>query len=147
MTRETSAEAYRLAKEQGLLTKLKLKVYWALCNKGQMTANEIRIYLISKNMASSNSNTGVVGTRLSELKRAKAVVEKETRICKVSGFKAIVWGITGDLPIKPIKRESRTIRKTLLVKEMDKMYAAMLKNGHEDYLNWISKLKTDIKNL
>lgn len=140
MTRETSRLAWEAVKEQGMLKNLHKIIYWGLCNGGPMTANELRHYLDSKGMANLTNNSGVYGTRLSELKRMNAVHESGKRKCNISGFTCLVWEITGELPSKSIKLDTKAIRKNKVLNELHKMYAAMKNDGSDRYLNWINEI-------
>lgn len=102
-TRQTSIEAYTKAKESGLLSELRLKVYEMLCLHGQLTANEVRIHASQHNV-----NSGVFSTRFSELERMGVIKAIGTRKCSVSGHNALVWEITGDMPKKFDRGETRS---------------------------------------
>jgi len=103
--RETSIEAYHKVKETGMLSTLRLAVFEILCKHGPMTAGEMRNY------GGADMNSGVYGTRLSELERMGVVQELETRKCSTTGHRAIVWGITHEMPVKLEKKVSRKERR------------------------------------
>lgn len=109
MTRETSIEAYHKVKETGLLSTLRLAVFKILCENGPMTAGEMRKFTVP------GMNSGVYGTRLSELQRMGVVMEKETRPCNVTGHRAIVWDITHEMPVKLEKKLTRKEQKKKLM--------------------------------
>jgi len=108
-TRETSIEAYHKVKETGLLSTLRLAVFKILCEHGPMTAGEMRKF------GGAGMNSGVYGTRLSELQRMGVVKEVETRPCNVTGHRAIVWDITHEMPVKLEKKLSRKERKQVVM--------------------------------
>ena len=112
-TRETSIEAYHRVKESGLLSELRLRVYEILCHHGPMTAGEMLEYTNKK-----IPHSGVYTTRFSELQRWGAIKEVDKRPCKTTGFTAIVWGITGDLPVKPEKTPTRKEKKTAIMNNL-----------------------------
>jgi predicted transcriptional regulator len=131
--RLTTIEAYNKVKESGLLSCLRLKVYKILLENGQLTANEMRMF------ASSDVNSGVFSTRLSELERMGVVRTIGTRKCKTSGHNALVWEVTGDLPIKfERKKTKKDKREDLLNKIKELMEASEGK--------WLTEL-TDIYDL
>ena len=113
MTRETSIEAYHKAKALGVISGRRLEVYKILCEHGPMTAGEILGY-------NNSVHSGVYTTRLSELKAMGAIKEIGKRACDKTGFTAIVWEITGDMPVKPPKKLTRKEKKE---KVLDKIVA------------------------
>lgn len=128
--RLTSIEAYNKVKESGLLSRLRLKVYKILCEHGALTANEMRMF------GSSDSNSGVFSTRLSELERMGVVRTIGTRKCKTSGHNALVWEITYDLPTKFERQKTKKNKKAELLHKINEL---MLKIDN----NWLLEL-TDI---
>lgn len=111
MTRETSIEAYYKAKELGVISGRRLEVYKILCEHGPMTAGEILGY-------NDSVHSGVYTTRLSELKAMGAIKEVGKRPCNKTGFTAIVWEITGDMPVKPAKKPTRKERKEVILEDI-----------------------------
>ena len=109
MSRETTIAAYHRADATGLIQGIKLKVLAILAEHGPMTANEMRKY------GDPNANSGVYGTRLSELKRMGVVQEVGERPCETTGYSAIEWDLTGNLPVKPPKEKTkRELKKEIL---------------------------------
>jgi hypothetical protein len=103
MIRETSIEAYRTIKENGLLSRRRWQVYECLFEYGPLTRNEISKYL-SKNLIKINSN--LVSSRLVELREMGVIVEIKERICSITGMTVIEWDVTKKLPAK-IKKPKR----------------------------------------
>lgn len=92
--RQTSIQAFYKVKASGILSKLRLKVYEIVCYHGPLTANEMRGHV------NTEANSGVFSTRLSELQRMGAVKVVGKRPCNTTGHVALVWDITGDMPVK-----------------------------------------------
>lgn len=111
--RETSAEAYRTIKENGLLSERRLQVYDYLYQHGPCTANEL-VNRAGKRSTLGNQN---VVTRLGELRAMGVVKELGTRQCEVTGMRVIVWDVTRELPKKlekGLSRSRKEIRKDLM---------------------------------
>lgn len=113
--RSTTKEAYEAIKENGLLSNTRFIVYEILCKYGPLTANEMRMY------ASKDVNSGVFSTRLSELERMGVVNIIGKRICKTSGYNALVWDVNNNMPTKLLKELTKNEKKKNvlnLVKEL-----------------------------
>jgi hypothetical protein len=98
MVRETSANAFREIKEEGLLSKRRFEVYECLFEHGPLTAKELY-----RKMKEIKKNTNLHDTfqqRLSELSRVGLVQELGTRRCRVTGRTVILWDVTKNLPAK-----------------------------------------------
>lgn len=106
MIRETSLEAYKEIRRNGLLKKRQLEVYTALFERGPSTATEI-FYALSKSRNPSHSN---VTTRLGELRDKGVVREVQKRRCTVTGKMVIEWETTNRLPIKFEKPHRETCK-------------------------------------
>lgn len=98
-TRKTSREAFDAIQRGGLLTKLKLRVYAQLFAFGPLTAGECAKVLIQ----ATNGRTQIdsIRPRFAQLKALGVIEEVGERICNVTGHKAILWDVTGNLPVKP----------------------------------------------
>jgi hypothetical protein len=103
--RETSLEAYYYIRDNGLLSKVRFKVYEYLFHHGPAAAKEV-------DMALNNGRDYTAGTyvsRLSELRDAGVVKEVGFKTCKHTGRRLIVWDVTSLRdPIKPQKKTSKT---------------------------------------
>lgn len=100
-TRETSIDTYNIIKEKGMLSGLRFKVYDALTKYGPCTANEL-----VKKMAESGdklNSRDFFAQRLSELRLQGVVREVDKRKCQITGYNAIVWEVTNELPTKYVK--------------------------------------------
>lgn len=102
MTRQTSIDAYKTIKNNGLLSERRWQVYDVLYSYGPMTAGELSEQLPKKLSRTIGSN---VHARLAELKESGVVREVKTTICSVSGMKVIQWDVTSKLPKKIIKED------------------------------------------
>lgn len=101
MTRETSIEAYKQIKSEGLLSRLRMEVYSYLFEHGPCTANQIHVALVRGNRGASGSFSG----RLSELLRLGVVSERGKVVCPISGRKVILWDVTPHIPKNPSKSD------------------------------------------
>ena len=132
--RNTSIEAYMKIKESGLLSKLRFQVYDIIYNNGSMTASEMI------NTLHNVSNSGAYATRLSELERLGVVAAIGKRKCKISGFMAIEWDVTGNLPIKPPKRKSKKLLKIDILNRITSIASTLNDDNQLQDLREIYKL-------
>lgn len=98
--RETSLEAYNRIKDEGLLSERRFEVYEITYLHGPGTAGEL-----SQHTHKQNRNN--FATRLTELRKQGVVRECGERDCLVTGYNAIVWEVTDEMPI-PFKRDSHS---------------------------------------
>lgn len=92
MIRQTSIDVYTKIKAEGLLSRMRWRVYEALYLNGPLTGKELDQLL----------GTDSAHKRLSELK-ALGVIEdsgEKVRACRVSGENVIEWDVTSNLPVK-----------------------------------------------
>ncbi len=108
MTRDTSVEAYREIKENGLLSKQRWEVYDLLFEYGPRTAAEL--WQVSPRRHTQDYRPANIN-RLGELRDCGVVKELEPRKCSVTGRRVIVWDVTRYTPVKPVKkcRESKAV--------------------------------------
>lgn len=99
MIRDTSIEAYKKIRENGLLSKRRFEVYDILFNNGPLTGSEVAIKFKKTYGHFAPSNTNIV-TRLGELRDTGAVREVNKTMCSVTGMTVILWDVTSKLPIK-----------------------------------------------
>ncbi len=99
MVRETSVEAYRKIKENGLLSTKRMEVYDILYEYGPLTGMELlmkrRVVLGKKSAVDSQ-----VRARLNELRACGVAEEVKTVECSVTGQRVILWDVTPFLPVK-----------------------------------------------
>lgn len=112
MTRQTSIEAYRKIKHDGLLSERRWQVYDILFEYGPLTGAEAAIAYRKKYGASSPSNPNIL-TRLGELRDQGVAEEIKETICSITGQTVILWDVTERLPDK-IKKKPK--QKCLLCK-------------------------------
>ena len=99
--RQTSIQCYHQIKQSGLLTEIRLKVMKGVVDIAPCTATELEKHM--------NIHHGMKGTWkvLSWLREAGVVYEVGTRDCKITGRNVIEWNITGNMPVKPKKKNKR----------------------------------------
>jgi hypothetical protein len=125
MVRGTSIEAYNHIKEKGLLTGMRMAVYDAIYKSGECTSGEA-----FANYLSDNDKSGFITqsrARFTELREMGVVYEKYERPCKITGRTAIVWALTGDLPIPLAKKITKKQKFITILDEL------ALKNDWEMY--------------
>lgn len=105
MTRSTSIEVYYQIKEEGLLSRERMRVYQWLFHNGPATAGEAA--------AGLGAVRNDVATRLTELRNRRVAQELGERACRVTGRPVICWDVTAHLPVEPPK-VPRLTRKQLL---------------------------------
>jgi hypothetical protein len=98
--RETSLEAYWTIRREGLLPRARFEVYERIAQRGPLTGAEIDEQL------RVGGGRGHGHKRLPELRRLGCIREVETRICRVTGRRAIAWAVTGRLPEEPQAKPS-----------------------------------------
>ena len=101
MARNTSVEAYRAIKINGLLSERRLLVYEILYKYGPMTCSEV----VQKALPYVNTpNTGWVPARLGELRKHEVISEVREGPCPTTGRNAIFWDVNSNLP-KPLPKK------------------------------------------
>lgn len=98
MTRQTSIEAYRQIKEDGLLSERRFEAYELLFHHGPCTAKEMMQFAKNEGTITNHIHLYSLEKRLSELRKMGCVAEAGERSCNVSGMTAILWEVTGKLP-------------------------------------------------
>lgn len=126
MARRTSAEAYRHIAEEGLLSKMRFRVYEALYNVNLRTREPCTAQELASTFPASDRNSSVglnLHARLGELRARKVVAECGERKCRVTGRNAILWHVTDSLPVTPDKSDRITRRE--LEEEVRRLRAAL----------------------
>jgi len=85
--RQTSAEAFRVITETGLLSKRRLQVYEHLYHNGPLTAKQLSLALHFS-----------AWKRVSELRRMGCVRELGVVVCEYTGHKVLQWDVTDVIP-------------------------------------------------
>ena len=101
-TRQTSIDCYYQIKEEGLLSKMRFKVYEAILRKAPCTSAEALSTILSKNSAITSSRA-----RFTELRELGVIYEVQNRKCTITGSTSIEWDLTDRLPIN-IKKSNKT---------------------------------------
>ncbi len=133
--RPTSAEAYRLAEESGLLSRMRLEVFRFLCFKGPSTQHEIDV-----GCAGQGERAASYHKRVSELVKMGVVAEVGQRPCTITKNQAVVWDVTGRMPtslpprVSSWREQAGAYRATLL--EM----ASLLQRGSKVDAGYIQNL-------
>lgn len=100
MARETSAEAYQLIKNNGLLSRRRFQVYDALYHYGPMTTGEIW-----RRLSPSGAQLNSISPRTAELKDRGVIRTIGERKCSVTGMNVLLWDVTRCLPCDVVKPE------------------------------------------
>lgn len=93
--RDTSRDAFKKAKEDGIIFQTRVQIKNALDTKGPMTAHECWHELRGWRALQGNARINGVTPRFSEMKRDGVVRECGRRACKITGMRCIVWESTG----------------------------------------------------
>jgi hypothetical protein len=138
MARQTSIECYRKIKDNGLLSKIRLKVMGRVLELAPCTATEVEAYM---NVHDGMKGTWRVMTWLSE---AGVVYETGTRACKISGHNCIEWDLTDRLPGKVAKKQM--VKPRYINSSIDYIIAGMKIRGWDSIdIDTLKKLKRDAK--
>tara|TARA_R110002167_G_C12264243_1_gene613361 strand:- start:122 stop:535 length:414 start_codon:yes stop_codon:yes gene_type:complete len=103
-TRQTSIDCYNEIKVEGLLSKMRFKVYSALLSMGKpSTTREVYETMdVIKQEA----------TRFTELRNLGVIYEVQNRKCTITGRTSIEWDLTDRLPVN-IKNPNKTKKQRL----------------------------------
>jgi len=101
-TRQTSIDCYNQIKNEGLLSKMRFRVYEAVLNNAPCTSAEVLSTMLSKNSAITSSRA-----RFTELREMGVIYEVQNRKCTITGRTSIEWDLTDRLPIN-IKKSNKT---------------------------------------
>ncbi len=91
--RETSVESYRKIMENGLLSRVNTMVYSCLYLHGSQTIKEV-----CQKLPGMPETT--ISPRFADLERRGVITTNSKRPCSITGNMAMVWEVTGDLPVK-----------------------------------------------
>ena len=101
-TRQTSIDCYNQIKSEGLLSKMRFKVYESILKKAPCTSAEALSTMLSKNSAITSSRA-----RFTELRELGVIYEVRNRKCTITGRTSIEWDLTDRLPIN-VKKNNKT---------------------------------------
>ena len=92
----TCGQAYREIEANGLLSRMRFRVYDLLFRDGPLTQREVDVRL----------GTDSGHKRVSELVERRVVRAVGERSCSVSGQLAVEWDVTDGLPVEPQKPDA-----------------------------------------
>jgi len=100
--RQTSIECYNQIKREGLLSKMRFKVFEAILKNAPCTSAEVLATMLSKNSAITSSRA-----RFTELRELGVIYEVQNRKCNITGRTSIEWDLTDKLPVN-LKKTNKT---------------------------------------
>ena len=89
-------------KQEGLLSKMRFKVYEGILKNAPCTSAEVLSTLLSKNSAITSSRA-----RFTELRELGVIYEVQNRKCTITGRTSIEWDLTDRLPVN-VKKSNKT---------------------------------------
>ena len=101
-TRQTPIDCYNKIKSEGLLSKMRLKVYEAILRKAPCTSGEAFATMTTKENQISQSRA-----RFTELRELGVIYEVQNRKCSITGMSVIEWDLTDRLPVN-VKNTNKT---------------------------------------
>jgi hypothetical protein len=104
--RETSREALKTIRDNGLLSERRLQVYELLFLHGPCTGAELFEAFNIAHGRKNSSNSNIL-TRLGELRDCGCAKEVRTRKCTMTGQTVIEWDVTKALP-RDVKKPKKT---------------------------------------
>jgi hypothetical protein len=116
MIQQTSIETYQQIRDEGLLSKMRFKIYQAIYSLEPCTASEVFSFLGAKTNQSG---------RFTELRELNVIKENGTKVCDITGRKAIQWTVTGNTPkgkITKLNNKPKSLKNSIkyIVKDMHK---------------------------
>ena len=100
--RQTSIDCYNKIKSEGLLSKMRLKVYEAILRKAPCTSGEAFATMTTKENQISQSRA-----RFTELRELGVIYEVRNRKCTITSMNVIEWDLTDRLPLN-VKNTNKT---------------------------------------
>ena len=100
--RQTSIDCYNKIKSEGLLSKMRLKVYEAILRKAPCTSGEAFATMTTKENQISQSRA-----RFTELRELGVIYEVRNRKCTITSMNVIEWDLTDRLPVN-VKNNNKT---------------------------------------
>jgi len=130
-TRQTSIDCYNQIKEEGLLSKMRFKVYESILTNAPCTSAEVLSTMLSKNSAITSSRA-----RFTELRELGVIYEVRNRKCTITGRTSIEWDLTDRLPIK-IKNTNKTKqqKKNEALESLRNLYKKRYKKINDDTID------------
>ena len=137
--RQTSIDCYNKIKSEGLLSKMRLKVYEAILKKAPCTSGEAFATMTTKENQISQSRA-----RFTELRDLGVIYEVRNRRCTITGVNVIEWDLTDRLPVN-IKKTKKT--KKQKVNDVLIKLRALYKNKNDSTVNDWKLIADLIKNI
>ena len=123
MPRDTSIQVYHQIRAEGLLSKMRLKVYEHLFNHGPLTRSELDSQL--KGPAEVNPS---YHKRLSELERQGVIRTVGRKACSITGREVELWDVTANLPVAFVREQTNE----QLFREAGRAYARAYRDGTKE---------------
>lgn len=101
--RETSIQAYRQIKQEGLLSKMRERVYDVVFHHGPCTSAEAYTLMTKVEKAPITQSRA----RFTELRDQGVFKECGRKTCSVTGRTAILWDVTDQLPSQLPKKKKK----------------------------------------
>ena len=98
-TRQTSIDCYNQIKQEGLLSKMRFKVYSALLSMGKPST--------TREVYETMDVVKQEATRFTELRKLGVIYEVQNRKCTITGRTSIEWDLTDRLPVT-LKKSNKT---------------------------------------
>lgn len=131
MARQTSIDCYNQIKAEGLLSKMRFKVYECILTNAPCTSAEALSNMLSKNSAITSSRA-----RFTELRELGVIYEVRNRKCTITGRTAIEWDLTDGLPKeKIISDNSKKQRIQTTIDALKLLYKNKLTATLDDWQN------------
>lgn len=116
-TRQTSIDCFNQIKAEGLLSKQRLEVYFALLKMGKPSTT--REVYATMNVPKQEA------TRFTELRNLGVIYEVKNRKCSITGRTAIEWDLTDKLPtnliVTPPTKKDRLNATLIALRELYKI--------------------------
>jgi len=137
--RQTSIDCYNKIKSEGLLSKMRLKVYEAILKNAPCTSGEAFATMTTKENQISQSRA-----RFTELRELGVIYEVRNRKCTITGMNVIEWDLTDKIPNK-FKKTNKTKKEKIneALKSLRILYKNKDFNTDEDW----KKVADLIKNI
>jgi len=137
--RQTSIDCYNKIKSEGLLSKMRLKVYEAILKNAPCTSGEAFATMTTKENQISQSRA-----RFTELRELGVIYEVRNRKCTITGMNVIEWDLTDKIPNK-FKKNNKTKKEKIneALKSLRILYKNKDFNTDEDW----KKVADLIKNI
>tara|TARA_R110002012_G_scaffold128149_1_gene280393 strand:- start:1164 stop:1586 length:423 start_codon:yes stop_codon:yes gene_type:complete len=136
--RQTSINCYNKIKREGLLSKMRFKVYEAILNNAPCTSGEAFATMTTKENQISQSRA-----RFTELRELGVIYEVQNRKCSITGMNVIEWDLTDRLPLN-IKKTNKTKNQRIddTLNSLRKLYKKKNTSTVEDWKIVVNLIKS-----